>query len=353
MSRLFTPLTIKDIRFRNRIAISPMCQYSAVDGYANNWHLVHIGARAVGGAGLIIQEATAVRPEGRITPGCLGLYQDDQIPALKNIVDFIKEQGAVAGIQLAHAGRKASCDLPWKGGHQLSLEAGGWETVAPSALPFHETDRAPHELNKNEIQDIISSFVAAAARALEAGYQLIEIHGAHGYLINEFLSPLTNHRRDEYGGSFENRIRFLLEIIAGVQSVWPANLPVFLRISATDWAEGGWTIDDSVALARIVKDKGIDLVDCSSGGNVPHVKIPVGPGYQIPLAEAVKKGSGIPTGAVGLINQAAEAEAILEKGQADLVLIARASLRDPHFPLHAAKALGDDIEWPVQYLRAK
>lgn len=315
--------------------------------------MVHIGARAVGGAGLIIQEATAVRPEGRITPGCLGLYNDDQIPALKNIVSFIKEQGAIAGIQLAHAGRKASCDLPWKGGHQLTLEAGGWETVAPSPLPFHDTDRVPHELDKNEIHAIVDSFVSAAARALAAGYELIEIHGAHGYLINEFLSPLTNHRKDEYGGSFENRIRFLLEIIEGVQTVWPAQLPLFLRISATDWAEGGWTLEDSVQLARVVKDKGIDLVDCSSGGNVPHVKIPVGPGYQVPLAEGVKKGSGILTGAVGLINQPSDAEAILEKEQADLVLIARASLRDPHFPLHAAKVLGDEIDWPVQYLRAK
>ncbi|ULQ50874.1 NADH:flavin oxidoreductase/NADH oxidase [Flavihumibacter fluvii] len=353
MSRLFSPIKIKDISFKNRVAISPMCQYSAVDGFANSWHEVHLGSRAIGGAGLIIQEATAVSPEGRITPGDAGLYDDAQIAGWKKIVEFIHQHGAIAGIQLAHAGRKAGCDLPWKGGHQLATTAGGWRTVAPSALPFAATDVPPEALDAAGIQKVIADFKKATERVVAAGYKVVEIHGAHGYLINSFLSPLTNHRTDEYGGSFENRIRLLLRITEAVQSTWPANYPLFVRISATDWAEGGWTIDDSVVLAGILKSKGVDLIDCSSGGLVPHVKIPVAPGYQVPFAERIKKETGILTGAVGLINTATQAEAILQNDQADLVLFARASLRNPYFPLHAAKELGDDVDWPVQYLRAK
>ncbi len=353
MSRLFEPLTIKDISFKNRLTISPMCQYSATDGFANNWHDVHLGSRAVGGAGLIIQEATGVSPEGRITPGDLGLYNDEQKVPLKKIVDFIHQHGAVAGIQLAHAGRKASCDLPWKGGQQLGITEGGWTTFGPSALPFAATDRPPEALDIEGIQKVIADFKKATERALEIGYKVVEIHAAHGYLLNSFLSPLTNHRTDAYGGSFEKRSRLLLEIVGAVQSVWPANYPLFVRISATDWAEGGWIIEDSIQLSLLLKNKGVDLVDCSSGGSVPHVKIPVAPGYQVLFAERIKKETGILTGAVGLITNGTQAEAIIQNNQADLVLIARASLRDPYFPLHAAKELGVDVHWPDQYLRAK
>ena len=353
MSRLFSPLTIKDITFKNRIVISPMCQYSATDGFATDWHLVHLGSRAVGGAALVIQEATAVSPAGRISPGDLGIWKDEHIDKLKTITTFIHQQGSVAGIQLAHAGRKASSQLPWEGGKQISREKDGWLTVAPSPIPFKEGDEAPKELTKDEIQSVVADFKAAASRALKAGYKVVEIHGAHGYLINEFNSPLSNHRTDEYGGSFENRIRFLLEIIAAVKEVWPANLPLFLRISSNDWAEGGWTAEDSIKLAGIVKKKGIDLIDCSSGGTVPYQKIPLSPGYQVPFAESIKKQKGILTGAVGLITETKQAEEILDKGQADLILLARQALRNPYFPLTAAFELGEEIEWPVQYLRAK
>jgi 2,4-dienoyl-CoA reductase-like NADH-dependent reductase (Old Yellow Enzyme family) len=353
MSILFSPLTIKEITFRNRIVISPMCEYSSVDGFANDWHLVHLGSRAVGGAALIIQEATAVSAEGRISPDDMGIWKDEHIEKLKQIVTFIHQQGAVAGIQLAHAGRKASWASPWKGGKQIKLKDGGWKAVAPSAIAFNDADEAPEALDKNGIRKVINDFSTAAQRALKTGYKVIEIHGAHGYLINEFLSPLSNQRMDEYGGSFENRIRLLLEIVEAVQSVWPKTLPLFVRISATDWAEGGWNIDESVQLSAILKNKEVDLIDCSSGGVVPHVKIPVAAGYQVPFADRIKKETGLLTGAVGLITDAKQAEEILADNKADLIIIARQALRDPYFPLHAAKELGHDIPWPPQYLRAK
>jgi 2,4-dienoyl-CoA reductase-like NADH-dependent reductase (Old Yellow Enzyme family) len=353
MSKLFSPINLKSITLRNRIAISPMCQYSSEDGFANDWHLVHLGSRAVGGAGLIIQEATAVSPEGRITPADMGIYQDEHLEKLKSITTFIHQQGAVAGIQLAHAGRKASCARPWDGGKQLREGEGGWKTVSASELPFNPDDDAPQMLDETGIKKVIADFKAAVKRSLAAGYKVIEIHAAHGYLIHQFLSPLSNRRTDQYGGSFENRIRLLLEIIQEVQTVWPQTLPLFVRISATDWAEGGWNIDEAVHLSSILKAKGVDLIDCSSGGMVPYAKIPVGPGYQVPFAERIKKETGILTGAVGIITETQQAEEILEKEQADLIIIARASLRDPYFALHSAKALGVDIEWPLQYQRAK
>lgn len=353
MSKLFTPLTIKDITFRNRIAVSPMCMYSAVDGFANDWHLVHLGSRATGGAGLIIQEATAVSPEGRITSGDLGLYKDEHIEMLQRITSFIKQQGAIAGIQLAHAGRKASCASPWEGGKQLKKENGGWTTIAPSPLPFYPDDDTPEALDLDGIKRIVNSFKNAAQRALKVGYQLIDIHAAHGYLIHQFLSPISNHRTDIYGGNFENRIRLLLEIVDAIKSVWPANLPLFVRLSATDWAEGGWNLEETVKLAAILKTKGVDLVDTSAGGMVHNAKVTVGPGYMVPYAEQIKKESGIMTSAVGLITQAKQAEEILQSGKADMILIARESLRNPYFPLQAAKELGDEIDWPRQYLRAK
>jgi 2,4-dienoyl-CoA reductase-like NADH-dependent reductase (Old Yellow Enzyme family) len=330
-----------------------MCQYSAEDGFATDWHLVHYGSRAVGGAALIIQEATGVSPEARISPGDLGIYKEDHIEKLRQITSFIHQHGAVAGIQLAHAGRKAGCAKPWDGGKQLKENEGGWTTVAPSAIAFNPEDDAPKALDLDGINKVINDFKIAAKRSLQAGYKLIEIHAAHGYLIHQFLSPLSNHRTDNYGGSFENRIRLLLEIVTAIQTEWPENLPLFVRISATDWAEGGWNADEAVKLSSILKQKGVDLIDCSSGGMVPYQKIPLGPGYQVSFAERIKKETGILTGAVGLITEAQQAEEILVKGQADIIFIARASLRDPHFPLHAAQILGDDSEWPLQYKRAK
>jgi 2,4-dienoyl-CoA reductase-like NADH-dependent reductase (Old Yellow Enzyme family) len=353
MSKLLSPLVIKDITFRNRIAISPMCQYSATDGFANDWHLVHLGSRAVGGAALIIQEATAVSAEARISPGDLGIYNEKHIEMLQRICSFIHQQGAVAGIQLAHAGRKAGCAKPWDGGKQIKKEDGGWTTVAPSAISFFPDDAPPQALDQNGINKVIADFKIAAQRAVQAGYKLLEIHAAHGYLIHQFLSPLSNHRADNYGGSFENRIRLLIEIVKEVQTVWPSDLPMFVRISATDWAEGGWNIDEAVQLSSILKSNGVDLIDCSSGGMVPHAKIPLGPGYQVPFAERIKKETGVLTGAVGLITEAKQAEDILINGQADLVIIARESLREPYFALNAARVLKDNIEWPLQYLRAK
>lgn len=350
---LFEPLTIKSIRFRNRIVVSPMCQYSSKDGFANDWHLVHLGSRAVGGAGLIIAEASAVSPEGRITAADLGIWKDEHVENLKRIAAFIESQGAVPGIQLAHAGRKASCREPWNGGKQVSPEEGGWLPVAPSAIPFRESDIKPLELGKDDIRNCINDFKRAAGRALAVGFRVLEIHAAHGYLIHTFLSPLSNHRDDEYGGDFSNRIRFLTEIIDAVHTVWPADLPLFVRISASDWAEGGWSLDDSVRLAGILKSKNVDLVDCSSGGLVPYAKIETGPGYQVKFAEAVKQQSGIMTGAVGMINNASLAGDIIRNQQADLVLLARQFLRDPYFALHAAHELGAEMKWPVQYERAK
>ena len=354
MSALFSPLTIKSVTFKNRITVSPMCQYSSADGFANDWHLVHLGSRAVGGAALIMQEATAVSPEGRISPGDMGIYKDEHIAKLQTITAFIHTQGAVAGIQLAHAGRKASHNIPWKGDRQIPSDAQeGWKTVAPSAIPFAPGTESPEALDRAGIQKVIYDYKAAAVRAVQAGYKVVEIHAAHGYLIHEFLSPLSNQRTDAYGGSFENRIRLLLEIVEAVKTVWPDTLPLFVRISATDWAEGGWDGDASVQLAAVLKNHGVDLIDCSTGGVVPGVKIPVGPGYQVPFAEKIRKETGILTSAVGMITSAQQAEEILQNGQADLIFLARQALRDPYFPLHAAKELGVDVEWPVQYTRAK
>ncbi|MEZ5019260.1 MAG: NADH:flavin oxidoreductase/NADH oxidase [Bacteroidales bacterium] len=352
MSLLFTPLSIRNLTFRNRIVMSPMCQYTAGDGYAADWHVVHYGTRAAGGTGLIIVEATAVWPEGRITPGDLGLWSDDHISGLRRVADFIMSQGSIPGIQLAHAGRKASCALPWEGGKQLDLKHGGWETVAPSAIPFSPGERAPGEADRICIERIIEGFRDAAVRALKAGFRVAEIHSAHGYLLQEFLSPISNKRTDRYGGSFDNRIRLLIEVTEAVRSVWPEEYPIFVRISSTEWSEEGWTPEESVRLAPLLQKAGADLIDCSSGGNIHNAKIPFGPNYQVPFAEMVKK-SGIPSGAVGMITTAGQAEEILADGKADLILMGRELLRNPYFPLQAAAGLGAGISWPLQYLRAK
>ena len=353
MSTLFEPLTLRSLTLKNRIVVSPMCQYSSPDGFATDWHLVHLGARAVGGAGLIISEAAAISPEGRITPDDLGIWQDAHLPMLRRITNFIKEQGCVAGIQLAHAGRKASTLAPWKGHGLVPETAGGWQVVAPSALPFADNYPQPLALDEAGIQKIITDFRTAAQRTLSAGFQLIELHAAHGYLLHQFLSPLSNQRTDAYGGSFENRIRLLLEVVRATREVWPAELPLFVRLSATDWTEGGWTIDESVRLAGLLKNQGVDLIDTSTGGNAPHATIPVGPGYQVEFAEQIRQKAGILTGAVGLITTPAEAERIITTGQADLVLLAREFLREPYFPLFAAAELGVEMPWPPQYERAK
>ncbi len=351
---LFSPLALRGVTLPNRITVSPMCEYSSVDGFANDWHLVHLGSRAVGGAGLVFTEATAVVPEGRISPEDLGIWKDEHIPMLARITSFIRERGSVAGMQLAHAGRKASTAAPWNGGKPIGVEHGGWSPIfAPSAIPFDQGYQTPVALDLAEIRTLVSSFASAARRALDAGFQVIELHAAHGYLINEFLSPLSNVRGDEYGGSFENRTRFLREVTEAVREVWPDSLPLFVRISATEWTDGGWDVEQSVELARMLAPLGVDLIDCSSGGNVPKVRIPLGPGYQVPLAERVRNGSGVPTGAVGLITSAHQADEIVRLGKADLVLLAREELRDPYFPLHAARALGTPIAWPRQYLRAR
>ena len=353
MALLFEPIKIRNIELKNRITVSPMCEYSSIDGFANDWHLVHLGSRAIGGTALIFTEATAVSPEGRITPDDLGIWKDDHIEFLKRITIFIEAHGAVPGIQLAHAGRKASHFSPWKGGKALQKDEGAWETLAPSSIAYKDGEPLPKEMNKEDINQLIKDFSAAAERGLKAGFKVFEIHAAHGYLINEFLSPLSNHRHDEYGGSFENRIKILLEIIEAVRKIIKAELPLFVRISATDWVEGGWTIEDSIQLATILKTKEVDLIDCSSGGNSYSQKIPAEPLYQVPFAEKIKKGSGMLTGAVGLITTAKEAEQILYAGQADIIILARQLLRDPYFPLHAARELGVDVSWPVQYERAK
>jgi 2,4-dienoyl-CoA reductase-like NADH-dependent reductase (Old Yellow Enzyme family) len=349
---LFSPLDIRGVKLRNRIAVSPMCEYSCEDGFATDWHLVHLGSRAVGGAALVITEATAVEQRGQISAADLGIWKDDHIASLERIAAFVRSQGAIAGIQLAHAGRKASTAAPWNGGAVILPENGGWIPVAPSPISFRENDPVPAELSCEQIAEVVAAFGAAAGRALAAGFQVIEIHGAHGYLLDEFLSPLANHRNDQYGGSFDNRIRIVLEVIGAIRKVWPESLPLFLRISATDWAEGGWEIGDSVELARRVKDLGVDLVDCSSGGMVPWAKITPGPGFQVPFAEQIRRQTGILTGAVGMITDPAQADKIIQGEQADLVLLARELLRDPYWPLHAAKALGIPVNPPVQYLRA-
>ena len=354
MPQLFSPLVIKGITIKNRLAVSPMCQYSSVDGFANDWHFVHIGSRAIGGAGLIIMEAAAVVAEGRITPSDLGIWKDEHVDELHRIAKFVKAQGSKLAIQLAHAGRKASVSSPWNGNVLVPESEGGWQPVAPSAIPFNDKYGMPKELTKQQITEIITDFKAAAVRAYTAGFSIIEIHAAHGYLIHEFLSPLSNQRTDEYGGSFENRVRLLLQVTDAIKSVWPEQLPLFVRISATDWTEGGWTEDESVALSALLKVRGVDLKDCSTGGNVSNAKIPTGPSYQVKFSQRIRQEVGILTGAVGIITQAAQAETIIATGQADLILMARETLRNPYFALHAANDLGyHEMEWPVQYERAK
>jgi 2,4-dienoyl-CoA reductase-like NADH-dependent reductase (Old Yellow Enzyme family) len=353
MVELFRPLNIREIELKNRIAVSPMCQYSSRDGFANEWQMVHLGSRAVGGAALVMTEATAVSPEGRISIDDLGIWKDEHIDYLKKITDFILKQNSIPGIQLAHAGRKSSRTSPWNGDRVLSIEEGGWDTVAPSAIPFSDDMAIPVELSKEGIGKVVSDFKSAAVRALKAGFRVVEIHGAHGYLVHEFMSPLTNKRKDEYGGSFENRIRLLMEIVAAIRSVWPEGYPLFARISSIDWRDDGWTLDDSIKLASLLKKNGVDLLDCSSGGVVPGLTINSGPGYQVQFAEVIRRKTGILTGAVGIIITPAQAEEIISSGQADIVSLAREFLRDPYFPIHAAMALGVDIQWPVQYERAK
>jgi len=353
MAHLFDPISIRDLTFANRVFVSPMCEYSSTDGYANDWHFVHLGSRAVGGAGLVLTEATAVLPEGRISPQDLGIWSEDHIEPLARIVRFIHEQGSVAGMQLAHAGRKASTYRPWEGHGTVPEQAGGWtKVVAPSAVAFADSYPLPAALTREGIQEVVGAFANAARRACTAGFRVIEIHAAHGYLIHEFLSPLSNQRHDEYGGTFENRTRLIREIVAAVRSSWPERAPLFVRISATDWMEGGWDLQQSIELARSLKQIGVDLIDCSSGGNVPHAKVPVGPGYQTPFASQIRKAAEIMTGAVGMITSSVQAEQIIGTGQADAVIIARELLRDPYWPLRAARELGQSIAWPIQYLRA-
>lgn len=350
---LFSPIQIRDISFRNRIAVSPMCQYSSEDGFASDWHLVHLGSRAIGGASMVMLEASAVASEGRISPQDLGIWKDEHIAKLREIAGFIWDHGAVPAIQLAHAGRKASMRRPWEP-HGVAPELeGGWSrVVAPSAIPFSESYLTPSALTAAEIKLVVKQFADAAIRAKEAGFEVIELHGAHGYLIHEFLSPISNHRTDEYGGPFEARTKFIHEVVAAVREVWPQNFPLFVRLSSTDWVEGGWDLPQTVRLAKELYRAGVDVVDCSSGGNVAKAHVPVGPGYQVPFAEAVHN-AGVPSVAVGMITEPQQANAIIENGQADFVMLARQLLRDPYWPLHAAKALGVDVEWPMQYVRAK
>jgi len=350
---LFDELKIRDVRLSNRIAVSPMCQYSCEDGFATDWHLVHLGGRAIGGAALVIAEATAVLPEARISPQDLGIWSEAHIEPLARIAKFIHSQGSVAGIQLAHAGRKASTARPWEGGGKVTPQEGGWsDVVAPSAVAFAPNYHMPAAVTAERISAIADAFGKAAQRALEAGFRVLEIHSAHGYFLHEFLSPLSNHRSDLYGGSFENRTRIVREVVAKVRRFWPERLPLFIRISATDWVEGGWDIEQAVVLARSLRPLGVDLVDCSSGGNVADAKIPIGPGYQVQFAERIRRDAGVLTGAVGMITEAHQADEIIRKGQADIVLLAREMLRDPYWPLHAAAELGKPISWPAQYLRA-
>lgn len=353
MSRLFEPFPLREITLRNRIMVSPMCQYSSPDGHANDWHLVHLGARAVGGAGLVCFEATAVEPRGRISPFDLGIWDDAQVEGLARITRFVREQGAVPALQLAHAGRKASTARPWDGGGVVPPEQGGWIPVGPSPLAFSDNHPVPDVLDEAGIASVVNAFRKGAERALDAGFEAIELHGAHGYLLHSFLSPLSNQRTDRYGGSFENRIRLILETVDALREVWPERFPLLVRISTTDWVDGGWDVDQSVELCKRLATRGVDLIDCSSGALVPYAKIPMGPGYQVPAAARIRKEVGIPVAAVGMISDPVHAEEIVATGQADLVAIAREELRDPHFPLHAATALGAQIPWPPQYERAR
>ena len=353
MSKLFTPLRLRGVTFRNRIFVSPMCMYSAEDGVPNDWHFVHLGSRAVGGAALVIVEATGVSAEGRISPGDTGLWNDAQTEAFRRIASFVSARGAVPGIQLAHAGRKASTDEPWKGGRPLAADTGAWTTLGPSPLPFDTGYPAPREMTLADLDRVTNEFASATKRAVDAGFGVVEVHSAHGYLLHEFLSPLSKRRTDEYGGSLENRMRFPIRVARAVREAFPSGRPVFVRISATDWAEGGWDLEQSIELSKRLKSEGVDLMDCSSGGLVPGAKIPLGPGYQVPFAEAIRHEADIATAAVGMITEPRQAEEILESGKADAIVMARAFLRDPYWPMHAAKELGAEIEWPVQYGRAK
>ena len=351
MPHLFDPIALRRLTLRNRIVVSPMCQYSSVDGFANDWHFVHLGSRAVGGAALVFTEANAVTADGRISPDDLGIWKDEHVEELARIVKFVHQAGAAAGTQLAHAGRKGSTKRPWIGGGRVDPPA-GWQPVGPTGEPFTDTYPVPHALTRDEIAGVVAAFKDAARRARQAGFDVVEIHAAHGYLIHEFLSPLSNHRDDDYGGSFDNRARFCLQVVDAVRSVWPDGQPLFVRISSTDWTDGGWDIEQAVELCLRFKDHGVDLVDCSSGGNVATATIPMGPGYQVPFAERIRRDAGIATGAVGLITTPAQAEEIVRDGRADCVFLARELLRDPYFPLRAARELGHPASWPPQYLRA-
>ena len=347
---LLSPLTIRDVTFRNRIVMSPMCQYSATEGMADDWHLVHLGSRAVGGAALIFVEATAVTRDGRISPGDMGIWDDRHVEPLARIARFVQSRGAVPGIQLAHAGRKASCDVPWNGGARLRTpEQGGWTVVAPSPIPFNDDDPPPVPLDEAGIDGVVAAFEAAARRALAAGFRVLEIHAAHGYLLHEFLSPLSNHRTDQYGGSLENRMRFLLRVAESLRRLMPRELPLFVRISATDWVEGGWDVEQSVVLAGSLRELGVDLIDVSSGALVPKARIPVGKGYQVPFARRIRDEAGIRTGAVGMITEPHYADEIITGGDADLVFLARELLREPYWALKAQHELGAEPAWPTQY----
>jgi 2,4-dienoyl-CoA reductase-like NADH-dependent reductase (Old Yellow Enzyme family) len=349
---LFSPFKIRSVEFANRVGVSPMCQYSSEDGFANDWHFVHLGSRAQGGAGLVTLEAAAVLPEGRISPEDLGIWKDDHIPNLQRIANFLHSQGAHAGMQLAHAGRKASTKSPFVGEGLVLPENGGWQPVAPSAIAFAQNYATPSALDQAGIDAVLEGFRKAAIRALHAGFDFVEIHAAHGYLLHEFLSPLSNHRTDGYGGNFANRARLVVEVADAVRRVWPERLPLFVRISATDWADGGWNIDESVQLASLLREHGVDLIDCSSGGLVPNAQIPLGPGYQVGFARRIRQEAGVATAAVGLITEPSQANEIVANGEADFIFLARAMLRDPYWAVHAAQALGETASWPKQYLRA-
>jgi 2,4-dienoyl-CoA reductase-like NADH-dependent reductase (Old Yellow Enzyme family) len=351
--KLFSPFQLRQKKFKNRIFVSPMCQYSSEDGMPNDWHLVHLGSRAVGGAALVTVEATAVSPEGRISPWDSGIWSDKHAGAFQRITAFVKAQGCIPGIQLAHAGRKASIDVPWRGDEPLAPDKGGWQPMAPSSVPFQDRSPVPAEMTLQDVEKVISQFRTAAQRSLQAGFEVLELHMAHGYLLHEFLSPLSNRRKDDFGGPLENRERFPLKVAAKVREVWPESLPLFVRISCTDWTEDGWDLGQSIDFCRRLKGVGVDLIDCSSGGLVPDVVIPVGPGYQTPFAAAIRREVGIPTGAVGFITEPVQAEQILATDQADAIIMAREMLRHPYWPLHAARALKVDIPWPNQYKRAK
>lgn len=353
MSFLFSKFRLKDTEFRNRVFVSPMCQYSSKNGMPTPWHLVHLGSRAVGGAGLVMVEATAVSPEGRISPSDSGMWLSDHSQAFRQIASFIRDNGAVPGIQLAHAGRKASTDIPWRGDRPLKEDEGGWKPIAPSPIPFNDGYPVPMEMSASVMEDVLTKFIESAKLSVDAGFEVLEIHMAHGYLLHEFLSPLSNKRTDEFGGSFQNRIRFPLKVASALREIWPARFPLFVRISCTDWVDGGWDLEQSIEFSRSLKGTGVDLIDCSSGALVPYARIPAGPGFQVPFAAAIRKSAGIATGAVGFITDPAQAEQIVATGQADAVLLAREMLRQPYWPLYAARALKAEIDWPNQYKRAQ